>query len=137
MKTKLRLLAVALIAGGTMFAQSRLSIGVGFGGYGSGAYPPPTYAQYQPPCPGPGYSWVDGYWNSQGGRNVWSDGYWRRPVVTVAPRYVAPRYDNAYRGNDRGDRDRGHNDPRQNRGNERRDNHNDNRGNSYSNGFRR
>ena len=82
MKTKLRLLAVALIAGGTMFAQSRFSIGVSVGGYGPGAYPPPTYAQYQPPCPGPGYSWVDGYWTPQGGRNVWSAGYWRRPVVT-------------------------------------------------------
>jgi hypothetical protein len=123
MKTKLRLLAVALIAGGTMFAQSRLSIGVSVGGYGPGAYPPPTYAQYRPPCPGPGYAWVDGYW--------------RRPVVTVAPRYVEPRYDTAYRGNDRDDRDRGHNNLSQNRGNERHDNHNDNRGNSYSNGFRR
>ena len=126
MKTKLRLLAVALIAGGTMFAQSRISIGIGVGGYGPGAYPPPAYAQYQPPCPGPGYSWVDGYWTPQGGRNVWSAGYWRRPVVTVAPRYVEPRYDNAYRGHDR---DRGHDN--------RNDNRNDNRGNRYSNGFRR
>jgi hypothetical protein len=42
MKTKLRLLAVALIAGGTMFAQSRLSIGVSVGGYGPGACPPPV-----------------------------------------------------------------------------------------------
>ncbi|HEY1494595.1 MAG TPA: hypothetical protein VGF49_08625 [Candidatus Solibacter sp.] len=42
MKTKLRLLAVALIAGGTMFAQSRLSVGVSVGGYGPGACPPPV-----------------------------------------------------------------------------------------------
>lgn len=139
MKTKLRLLAVALIAGATMFAQSRLSIAVGNGGYGPGAYPPPTHAQYQPPCPGPGYSWVDGHWTPQGGRNVWSAGYWRQPVVTVAPRYVKPRYDNTYRGNDRDDheRDRGHDNVSQNRGSERHDNHNDNRGDSYSNGFRR
>jgi hypothetical protein len=123
MKTKLTLLAVALVAGGTMFAQSRLSIGVSVGGYGPGAYPPPTHAQYQPPCPGPGYALVDGYW--------------RRPVVAVAPRYVEPRYGTAYRGNDRDDRDRGHNNLSENRGNERHDNHNDNRGNSYSNGFRR
>jgi fumarate hydratase subunit alpha len=32
MKTNLRFVVVALIAGGTMFAQSRLSIGVGVGG---------------------------------------------------------------------------------------------------------
>jgi hypothetical protein len=71
MKTKLSLLAVALIAAGTMFAQPRVSIGIGVGGYGPGYYPPPVYAsQYAPPCPGPGYAWVDGYWAPQGGRNV-------------------------------------------------------------------
>ena len=47
MKTKLRLLAVALIAGGAMFAQSRLSIGVGVGGYGPGACPPPVQRYVQ------------------------------------------------------------------------------------------
>jgi WXXGXW repeat (2 copies) len=139
MKTKLRLLAVALIAGGTMFAQSQLSIGVGGGSFGTGAYPPPTYERYQPPCPGPGYSWVDGYWTLQGGRNVWSAGYWRQPVVTVAPRYVEPRYDHAYRGDDRDghEHDRGHNSLSENRGSERHDNHSGNRGDSNSNGFRR
>ena len=111
MKTKLKLLAVALIAGGTMFAQTRLSIGVGVGGYGPGYYPPPAYAeQYVPPCPGPDYTWVDGYWTPQGGRNVWIGGFWRAPYVTgyrVAPRYIAPRYYNSYRGYDRDDRGRG------------------------------
>ena len=81
-----------------MFAQSRLSIGIGFGSYGSGAYPPPAYARYQPPCPGPGYTWVNGFWTTQSGRNVWTNGFWRAPLVT-------PRF-NAFRGNDH-DRDRG------------------------------
>jgi hypothetical protein len=100
MKTKLKLLAVALIAGGTMFAQPRVSIGIGVGGYG----PPPVYAQAVPACPGPGYTWVDGYWVPQGGRNVWIAGFWRAPFAggyRVAPRVVAPRYFNAYRDNDR------------------------------------
>jgi hypothetical protein len=112
MKTKLRLLAVALIAGGTMFAQPRLSIGVRVGGYGPGAYPPPSSAQYQSP--------------------------WRRPVVTEGPRDVEPRYDNAYRGNDRDDhdRDRDRDNLSQNRGSQRRDN-DDNRGYNHSDGFRR
>src|SRR3954470_22319814 len=102
MKTKSKLLAVALIAGGTMFAQSRLSIGIGVGGYGPGSYPPPAYAQqYQPPCPGPGYSWGNVFWTPQGGRNVWTAGFWRAPVNYRAPRYVEPRRDIAYRGNDR------------------------------------
>ena len=136
MKSKLRLMAVALIAGGTMFAQSRLSVGVGVGGYGPSTYPPPAYAQYRPPCPGPGYAWVDGYWTPQGGHNAWIAGYWRRPVV-VAPRYVEPRHDNAYRGNERGDyeRDRRNDKLSQNRGGGR--DKDDDRGNSFSSGFRR
>ena len=137
MKTKLRFLAVALIAAGTMFAQTRLSIGVGVGGYGPGYYPPPAYAQqYAPPCPGPDYTWVDGYWAPQGGRNVWIGGFWRAPFVSgyrVAPRYIAPRYYNSYRGYDRGfDRGRGF-DNRYRSGGE----HFGNRGREYSNGFRR
>uniref|UniRef100_Q01W66 Putative signal peptide protein n=1 Tax=Solibacter usitatus (strain Ellin6076) TaxID=234267 RepID=Q01W66_SOLUE len=98
MKTKLGLLGVALLAGGTLFAQPRISVGIGVGGYGPGVYPPPAYAQqYAPPCPGPDYTWVDGYW---GPRNVWVSGFWRAPAY---PRYVAPRYSNSYRGYDRND----------------------------------
>jgi hypothetical protein len=133
MKTKLRLLAVALIAGGTMFAQTRLSVGIGVGGYGPGYYPPPAYTQYTPPCPGPGYTWADGYWAPQGGQNVWIDGYWQRPSFNsyrVAPRYVEPRFYNSYRGFDR---DRGYGNGYRNRGGERHDN----RARGYSNGFRR
>lgn len=103
MKTKLNLLAVALIAAGTMMAQPRVSIGVGIGGYGPG-YAPPVYAQsqYVPPCPGPDYTWVDGYWGPQ---HAWIAGFWRAPYYSsyrVAPRYVAPRYTTSFRGYDRG-----------------------------------
>src|ERR1035438_83595 len=59
MKTTLGVLAAALIAAGTMFAQPRVAIGIGAGGYGPGYYPPPAYTQYMPPCPGPGYAWPD------------------------------------------------------------------------------
>jgi hypothetical protein len=89
MKTKLRLLAAVVIAGGTMFAQPRVSIGIGVNVYAPGYYPPPAYGQYMPPCPGPGYAWVNGYWVPQGGRNVWINGYWNRPYargLAVAPR---------------------------------------------------
>jgi hypothetical protein len=128
MKTKLGLLGVALLAGGTLFAQPRISVGIGVGGYGPGVYPPPAYAQqYVPACPGPGYSWVDGYW---GPRNVWVSGFWRAPAYPVAPR-VYNSY-NSYRAYDRGDlrgRDnfRGHDDFR---GHDRND-HRDFRGNSF------
>lgn len=163
MRTTLKILAVALIAGGTMFAQTRLSIGVGIGGYGSGYYPPPASVQYdsqydpqydpqyRPPRPGPDYTWVDSYWNQQGSRRVWMKGFWRRPMVTyrAAPRYVAPRYYNSYRGYDRNsdhDRNRGYDNRYQNRNGERNDNRgndnrnserHDDRGNGSRNGFRR
>jgi hypothetical protein len=114
MKNKLKLLALGMLAGGTMLAAPRVSIGVNIGGYGPApapvydAYSSPAYAaQYQPPCPGPGYVWVDGYWSPQARGRVWVSGFWRAPAYPVAP---------VYRGHDR-DRDnhetrfdRGHSD---------------------------
>jgi hypothetical protein len=133
MKTKLSLVAVALIAAGTMFAQPRVSIGIGVGGYGPGYYPPPVYApQYAPPCPGPGYAWVDGYWAPQGGRNVWIGGFWRSPYDgrnRWAPRYDLPRFYNSYGGYDLGYGNRGY----ENRGRQ----HSSDRGRGYGRGFRR
>jgi len=56
----------------------------------------PSYANVRPPMPGPGYYWVDGYWNLVGGRYSWVGGYWMRPpyagVYWVAPRYSAGRF---------------------------------------------
>ena len=99
MKTKL--LAMMLLAGGSMFAETRFSIGVGFGGHGAGFYqPPPSYASIIPPCPGPDYTWVDGYWSQDYGRAAWVDGYWyRQPVISSYQ--VAPRFDNRYDREDR------------------------------------
>ena len=74
MKTKL--LALALLAGGSLFAETRFTISIGSGGYNRGYFRPAPYAIVQPPCPGQGYSWVDGYY---GGRNAWVPGYWARP----------------------------------------------------------
>jgi hypothetical protein len=92
MKTKL--LAMMLLAGGAMFAQTRFSIGVGFGGQGAGFYqPPPSYASNIPPCPGPDYTWVDGYWSQDYGRNTWVAGYWNRQPFSSGY-HVAPRFDN-------------------------------------------
>src|ERR1041385_8347373 len=71
MKTKL--LALALLAGGSMFAQTRFSIGVGVGP----SYPAPVYA-YRAPRPGPDFVWVEGHWVRAGFRNRWIPGYWTR-----------------------------------------------------------
>lgn len=65
MKTKL--LAMVLMAGSTMFAGVRFGVGVGIG------VPVPAAAVVaQPPCPGPGYTWLNGAWVAPyyGGRYV-------------------------------------------------------------------
>ena len=96
-----KLLVMALLAGGSLLAETRFSIGIGVGGYGPAYYapPPPVYAVSVPPCPGPDYSWIDGYWYPNGGGYRWNAGYWaRRPysgAYWVAPRYEGRRY---YRG---------------------------------------
>ena len=129
MKTKL--LALALLAGSTMFAETRFSIGVNLGGYDRGYYPPPAaYVDVRPPCPGPDYGWVDGYWDQYSGRRSWHNGYWARQAYRgyrEGPRYEGGYY-NGYRRNDSG---RGYeHDRRGGRGDDR------GRGHGYGNGFR-
>ena len=83
MKTKL--LAMMLLAGGSMFAQTRFSVGIGFN------QPAAVYASHIPPCPGPGYVWTNGYWDWNGGSWVWVGGNWAVPPaghhVWVEPYY--------------------------------------------------
>jgi hypothetical protein len=125
MKTKL--LVLALLAGGSMFAQTRFSFGINIGGRAPGYYAPvPAYVDARPPYPGPGFTWVDGYWAQNYGRNVWVAGYWTRVPYERAYRYEAPRYERYERGFDRDrDWDRDH---------DRRDRDDYRRG--YGNGFR-
>ena len=96
---KTRLFALLLLAGSSLFARVHVVVGVGFGG-GYYAPPPPVpVVAYRPPCPGPGYAWINGYWVPSGLRYTWTAGYRaRRPYARayrVAPRYYRGRY---YRG---------------------------------------
>ena len=99
MKTKL--LGVMLLAGGSLFAETRFSVGIGLGGYGYAAPPVVAYA-----APYPDYDeWIDGYWYQVGPRRLWRDGYWGRRSHGrgyVAPRFEGNRYGNSYRGNGSG-----------------------------------
>ena len=105
MKTKL--MALLLVAGGSLFAETHWSIGVGIGSPGyyapapAYAYSAPAYA-YRPPCPGPGYAWIDGYYDGYG---RWADGYWAQPPYTgaywVAPRVYGGRWFAGYWGGQR------------------------------------
>ena len=101
---KSKLLVLALLAGGSLFARPRVAVGFGFGfgypGYYAGYYAapvpaPPPYA-YVPAYPRPGYTWIGGYWYPYSGRYAWRAGYWARPpyrgAFWVGPRYYGHRY---------------------------------------------
>jgi hypothetical protein len=70
-----KILAVLVLAGSTMFAGPRFSVGIGLG---VPVAPAPVYAA--PPvvgvAPGPGYAWTPGYFYFSGGRRLWHAGYW-------------------------------------------------------------
>ena len=115
---KRNLIAMLVLATGTLFAQSR--DGYGQPGYGGGnnspryddrdyrddrdgydyqgydaPAPPPApryaYGYRRPPMPGPGFVWIDGYWSFMRGRYVWETGYWTRPPY-MGGYWSAPRY---------------------------------------------
>jgi len=64
-------IALMVLLGGGLFAAPRISVGIGFGA-------PAPVVVARPACPGPGYTWVDGYYAPSG---VWVAGYWAPPVV--------------------------------------------------------
>jgi hypothetical protein len=94
MKTKL--LALALLAGGAAIAGPRVFFGVGAGAPVYAPMPAVPMAAYVPPAPGPGYSWVGGYWYPAGPRWAWHGGYYApRPYAGAywaAPRWSGGRY---------------------------------------------
>lgn len=98
MKTKL--ITLLLVTVGAVLAQ--LSVGVRIG-----APPPVRVLRVQPPSPGPGYSWITGYWYPVGGRYRWHDGYWTRPAYEGA-RWVEPHHDGERFFEGYWDGDRGH-----------------------------
>ena len=75
-------MAVMMLLAGGLFATPRVTVGIGFG-------VPAPVAVVRPACPGPGYTWVNGYY---GPNRIWIAGYWAPPaVVRVAPRYEHAR----------------------------------------------
>ncbi len=100
MKTKL--LTLLFLAGSSMFAGTRVFVGIGVGGFGPRYYapPPPPVVAYAPAYPDTGYARVDGYYYPVGPRYGWRAGYWARPpyprAYWVRPRYYGPRYYGGY-----------------------------------------
>ena len=86
---KLRLMALMLMAGGALFAETRVAIGVQIGRPAPVVVPAPVAVSvYRPPCPGPGYVWIAGYYDEFGN---WYEGYWALPPYAGAY-WVAPRF---------------------------------------------
>lgn len=102
MKTKL--LAIFLLAGSSLFAGPRVFFGVGVGvpayGYYAASPPPAPVVSYAAPYPGPGYTWVGGYYYPVGPRWNWRAGYWGRAPYAgaywVGPRYYNHHYSGGY-----------------------------------------
>jgi WXXGXW repeat (2 copies) len=88
-----KLLALMLLAGGTVFAQ--VSIGIRIG-----APPAPRLLRVRPSNPGSGYVWVDGYWYPKNHRYAWHPGYYTRPpydgALWMAPRYEGQQFYEGY-----------------------------------------
>jgi hypothetical protein len=78
MKTKL--MAVALLAASSLLAAPRVEIGVGIGVPVAPAPVVVAPPAYMPPCPGPGYVWIDGSWIFRGAPAVVRPGYFHEPV---------------------------------------------------------
>lgn len=77
-------------------AATRFSVGIGIGA--PGFYAPPAAVAYRPAYPGPGYTWVAGFYNPY---RVWVPGYWAPPVVRgygYGPRFYGGYYGGFRRG---------------------------------------
>jgi hypothetical protein len=84
-----------------------------------GTPPPPVRYEVQPPLPGPGYVWAEGYWAPQGHHYRWVAGHYDRPPYPGAY-WSHPHYDHYPEGwrlheghwdredHDHDQRDRGH-----------------------------
>jgi hypothetical protein len=85
----------AVLLGTSMLA----ACGGGYVAYSVPAPPAPYVAGPVGYAPGPGYVWVDGFWNLNGGRWAWVNGRWAVPprahAVWVADRWE--RHGNAWR----------------------------------------
>lgn len=82
-----KLLASAVLAAGMAWAAIGFGITIG--------PPPPPRVYAVPASPGPGYTWITGYWYPVDGRYIWHDGYWSRPPYDGAY-WVGPRHDGRY-----------------------------------------
>ena len=89
---KKRLLAMAFLAAAMVFGQVEIGVHIG--------PPPRPRVIVRTASPGPGYSYVEGYWYPVSGHYKWHNGYWSRPpyegAVWIAPRHDGTQFFNGY-----------------------------------------
>lgn len=89
---KKKLLALVLMAAGSMFAGITIGLNIGA--------PPRPRVEVRRVSPGPGYSYVEGYWYPVSGHYKWHAGYWSRPpyegAVWIAPHHDGRQYFQGY-----------------------------------------
>ncbi len=62
-----------------------------------GPTPPPMRYEARPPAPGPGFAWVDGFYEPWQGGYRWHPGYWNQPPYAGAY-WNHPHYDHYNEG---------------------------------------
>ena len=62
-----------------------------------GSAPPPVRYEARPRAPGPGFSWIDGFYEPYRNQYRWHPGYWQQPPFQGAY-YVHPHYDHYPQG---------------------------------------
>jgi hypothetical protein len=88
MRLKRAVAIVTLLVGISLVASARVGVGIVVG---TAPPPPAVVAGPVGVAPGPGYVWIDGYWDWVGGTWVWVPGTW---VLPPRPRavWVGPVY---------------------------------------------
>lgn len=85
---------VTTVASAPVFAQGTVNVQLGATVQTA---PPAAIAEVQPPSPGPGFSWVAGYWSWNGSRYVWTSGHYEQTPAS-AQRWEPPQWERVGNG---------------------------------------
>lgn len=92
MVISLRASLIALGLSAVPFAAGAQQVVTQAGVAGPTQAPPAIVAETPSPSPGPGHTWVAGYWTWDGSRYSWNAGHWERPPQ-AAQSWEAPRWE--------------------------------------------
>ena len=95
------ILAAALAGGASAAAMAQIPIPIpplpGLEVRITTGRPPAPRHERRIAAPGPGYVWINGFWDWDGGRWRWISGRWERPAVADGY-WIGPRYTHTTRG---------------------------------------